>query len=364
MWRVDGQVQLGKRSGPQPVPSQWVVVHRIASDASGKVTGGALDSSRTDARGRYNVRFPHFGSSEATYIAITTYSGVSYISTPLNRPRISGDDAAIMVFDTIAPPYPIRVAGRHMVITSPDSGDRRRVIEVYELLNDSTFTVMGTAENPVWRAPVPKGVTDLTINPEGDVSPSMTKVDGEWLSVFAPISPGIRQISFTYTLGPDAFPLEMKVLDSASVFELLIQEQAAFVEGGEFTEVAGVQQEGIAFRRLLAQNVPANAMMRFSMPKPVSRMGRKGVTAIATTMSLALLLALGLVFWKRRPRKVAERAAAPDGVEVLIRQLASMDASFESRSDASESERAEFVMQRAELKARLNAALAAANRPA
>jgi len=269
-----------------------------------------------------------------------------------------------MVFDTIAPPYPIRVAGRHMVITSPDSGDRRRVIEVYELLNDSTFTVMGTAENPVWRAPVPKGVADLTINPEGDVSPSMTKVDGEWLRVFAPISPGIRQISFTYTLGPDAFPLEMKVLDSASVFELLIQEQAAVVEGGEFTEVAGVQQEGIAFRRLLAQNVPANAMMRFSMPKPVSRVGRKGVTVIATTMSLALLLALGLVFWKRRPRRAAERAAPPDEVAALVRQLASMDASFESRSGASESERADFAARRAELKARLTAALAAAKRPA
>lgn len=364
MWRVDGQVQLGKRSGPQPVSNQWVVVHRIASDESGKVSGGALDSSRTDSRGRYDIRFPHYGSSEATYIAITTYSGVSYISTPLNRPRITGDDAAIMVFDTIAPPYPIRVAGRHLVITSPDSGDRRRVIEVYELLNDSTFTVMGTAANPVWRAPVPKGVTDLTINPEGDVSPSMTKVDGEWLRVFAPISPGIRQISFTYTLGPDAFPLEMKVVDSAAVFELLIQEPAALVEGGEFTEVAGVLQEGILFRRLLAQNVPADAMMRFSMPKPVSRAGRKGVTVIATSMSLALLLALGLIFWTRRPRGVVARAAAPDEVALLVRQLASMDAAFESRSNVSESERADFARQRAELKARLSAMLAAANRPA
>src|SRR4051812_10416779 len=71
-WRVDGVVQLGKRSGPIPVPNQWVVVHRIASDASGKVTGGALDSGRTDAQGRFTVRYPHFGSSEATYIGITT----------------------------------------------------------------------------------------------------------------------------------------------------------------------------------------------------------------------------------------------------------------------------------------------------
>ena len=151
------------------------------------------------------------------------------------------------------------------MITSPDSGDRRRVIEVYELMNDSTFTVMGTESNPVWRTPIPAGVTDLTINPAGDVSPAMTKVDGGWLEVFAPVSPGLRQVSFTYTLGADAFPLVLPVVDSASVFELLVQEQAAFVEGGGFTEVAGVVQEGIPFRRFLAQNVPPRATMRFTM---------------------------------------------------------------------------------------------------
>lgn len=359
IWRVDGQVELGLRKGPKPVPNQWVVVHRIASDASGKVSGSALDSARTDARGRFDIRFPHYGSADATYIAITTYSGVSYITVPLTRPNISGDDATIMVFDTTAPPYPIRVAGRHLVVTSPDSGDRRRVIEVYELMNDSTLTVMGSETNPVWRAPIPPGVTDLTINPAGDVSPSMTNVIPNWLQVFAPISPGIRQLSFTYTLGPDAFPLVMPVVDSASVFELLVQEQAAFIEGGGFTEVAGVMQEGIPFRRFLAQNVPVNAVMRISVPKPVSRIGRKGITIIAWSMLATLVLALGFVFWRRRarsaPRPVVPRA---NTVEALTREIAVLDATFEARPEATESEQQEFRARRDELKARLSAALA------
>ena len=365
-WTVDGLVQLGKRSGPQPVAGQWVVVHRIASDASGNVSGGALDSSRTDSRGHYQVRYPHFGSSQATYIAITTYSGVSYISAPLTRPRITGDDGAIMVFDTTAPPYPIRVAGRHLVITAPDSGDRRRVIEVYELMNDSTFTVMGTERNPVWRAPLPKGAKDVEINPTGDISPSMTKVTDDHLDVFSPISPGIRQVSFTYTLGPDAFPMTMPVVDTASVFELLIQEQAALVDGGGFTEVAPVQQEGVPFRRLLAQNVPARTVLNFNMPKPTSRLGRNGVRVIAWTISIAMLLALAFVFWKRRrPRATAvARDDGSDQVEALVGELARMDVDFERRGAVSDAERAEFADRRAALKARLNAALAARNGPA
>lgn len=365
-WSVDGLVQLGKRAGPKPVAGQWVVVHRIASDASGNVSGSALDSSRTDARGHYAIRYPHFGSPQATYIAITTYSGVSYISAPLTRPRITGDDGAIMVFDTTAPPYPIRVAGRHLVITAPDSGDRRRVIEVYELMNDSTFTVMGTEKNPVWRAPLPRGAKDVEINPTGDISPSMTKAADDRLDVFSPISPGIRQISFTYTLGPDAFPMAMPVVDSASVFELLVQEQAAVVDGGGFTEVAPVQQEGVPFRRLLAQNVPARTVLRFTMPRPTSRLGRNGVRIVASTLSIAMLLVLAFLFWKRRrPRGgVVVPVVGRDPVEALVSELARMDVGFESRGVVSDAERAEFAEKRAALKARLNAALAARKGPA
>jgi hypothetical protein len=359
MWRVDGVVELGLREAPKPVANQWVVVHRIASDANGKVSGNALDSSRTDARGHYDIRFPHYGSADATYIAITTYSGVSYISVPLTRPRITGDDATIMVFDTTAPPYPIRVAGRHLVVTSPDSGDRRRVIEVYELMNDSTLTVMGSETNPVWKAPIPPGVTDVTINPAGDVSPSMAKVIPDWLQVFAPISPGIRQLSFTYTLGADAFPLVMPVVDSASVFELLVQEQGAFIEGGGFTEVAGVMQEGVPFRRFLAQNVPVNAVMRISVPKPVSRLGRKGVSIIAWSILAMLVLALGFIFWRRRATTGPSRGSAPvNTVESLTREIAMLDAAFEARAEATAAEQQEFSTRREELKARLSAALA------
>jgi hypothetical protein len=362
-WSVTGDVQLGKRAGPRPVANQWVVVHRIASDSAGNVSGGPLDSARTDARGRYRVQYPR-ADGQATYIAITTYAGVSYITAPLTRPAVTGDDAAIMVFDTIAPPYPIRVAGRHLIVTGPDTSDRRRLVEVYELLNDSTFTVVGTEANPVWRAPLPAGAKDFEINPAGDISPTMVKVDGQWVKIFAPISPGLRQISFSYTLGPSDFPLTMPIVDSATVFEILVQEEQATIEGGNFTEVAGVSQEGMAFRRLLAQGVPARTVLRFTMPKSVSRVQGKAVATIVVAVSLLMLVALGVVFWKRRAPRAAAAAPAmmiPDTAETLVRDLATLDSEFERRSAPTEADRAEFEARRNGLKARLNAALAARN---
>jgi hypothetical protein len=358
-------VQLGKRVGPQPVANQWVVVHRISSDAAGNVSGGALDSARSDSRGRYRLRFPH-PDGQATYIAITTYKGVSYISTPFTRPVTTGEDAAIMVFDTTAPPYPIRVAGRHFVLTSPDADDRRRIVEVFELMNDSVHTVIGSEANPVWRAHIPANAKDVQINPVGDISPAMTKIEKDELKVFSPISPGIRQISFSYTLGPDEFPLAVPVVDSASVFEMLVQEQAASIEGGGFTEVRAVLQDGVAFRRFLAQNVPARAVIRIDAPRPVGRLGSRIITTVVVIAGIVMAAVLALVFWRRRrprPDRIAQ-TPAPTPVDALVMELATMDAEFERREAPSTSERAEYDTRRNQLKARLNAALAGEKSPA
>jgi hypothetical protein len=361
MWSIDGKVQLCKRAGPLPVKNSWVTVHRISSDPTGRVSGGALDSVMTDAGGRYRIRFPHFGESEATYIAVTTYEGVSYISAPMTRPSTTGDDALIMVFDTIAPPYPIRVAGRHYVLTSPDTADRRRVVEVYELSNDSTYTVIGTEENPVWKAALPADVTDLQLNPQGDITTGTAKQDGAWLKVFAPISPGIRQVSFTYTLPANAFPLSMPIVDSASVFELLVQEQDAVIDGGGFTEVAGVMQNGLPFRRLLAQNVPQRAVVRFEVPRPTSRFVRGGVRYVAAIVGAVMLFALAFVIWsRRRVRAITTETPKPDATESLIRELAMLDAEFERRKNPTDAEKADFATRRAALKAQLAEKLAPA----
>jgi hypothetical protein len=144
------------------------------------------------------------------------------------------------------------------------------------------------------------------------------------------------------------------------VFELLIQEEAASIDGGGFTEVRGVMQEGVGFRRFLAQNVPARAVLRIDAPKPVGRVGTKMITPIVITVAILMAAMLAFLFWRRRRRtEPVVKATVQTPVDGLIRELATMDAEFERRANASASERAEYDARRNQLKTQLNAALAA-----
>lgn len=350
--RVDGKVQLGRRSGAVPVGGLWVVVHRIGHDQS-----GPLDSVRTSASGRYDIRYRASGDESAMYIAVASYHGIAYITSPLRVQRVTGDDAQIMVFDTTSPPFPIRVAGRHFVVTNPGENGTRRVVEVYELMNDSTLTVIGTETKPVWRVPLPSDARNFQLNPAGDITAGSVSKVGDALAIFAPISPGIRQLSFTYTLPAKAFPLTVPVVDSVELLEVLVQEPDAVVVGPGLSEVAPVTQEGGVFRRLLAQGVKPNSAVRLTMPQPTTGFAKKTVSMIAAALALVMALVLGVVIIRRRAP--APTRAPVDLAEKLIREIAALDADFERRASPTDGERAAFTSQRAALKSRLNAALAA-----
>jgi hypothetical protein len=350
MRRVDGKVQLGRRSGPIPVAGTWVVLHRIGHDRS-----GPLDSTRTNSSGNYDIRYPAFGDESAMYIAVASYRGIAYITSPLRLPRVTGDDAQIMVFDTTSPPYPIRVAGRHFVVTNPGEDGRRRVVEVYELMNDSTLTVLGSPGKPVWRTALPRDIADFQLNPQGDIAADNVKQGKEGLELFAPISPGIRQLSFSYTLPTSAFPLTVPMIDSVEVLEVLVAEPEAIVTGSGLTEVAPVIQEGGSFRRLLAQDVKQNTALEFTMPRHVASFAKKAVTRVAGGLAAAMVLALGWMLWRRRERR--PRPLAIDPTESLVREIAALDADFEGRASPTDDDRVTFTAKRAALKTQLTTAL-------
>lgn len=355
---VSGRVEVARRSGPLPLPGAWVVVHRIVGDESGNVTGGALDSARTGRDGSFSIDYRHFGPSSATYIALTTYSGVTYLTSPLTLPSVTGEDGSIIVYDTVPPPLRMRVESRHFVVTAPDSGETRRIVEVYAIHNDSTVTVLGAPGRPAFVVPLPKGATKVEVNPVGDFAPGSATVNGDRLEINAPISPGLRTLSFTYTLAPEAFPLSVPMPDTVARLEVLVQEPAATVEGAGLAEVPGVTQEGTSFRRLLAGEVPPSAVLRVSVPAIVSTNAGRNVAAVAIVLGAAMLAALGFAFWRRRqPPRSSPRIVDP--VDDLVRELAAMDAEFERRPAPTDAERAEFEARRGAIKARLNAALAA-----
>jgi len=114
---VSGRVVRPGRSGMITVSQAWVTLHRVAADSSGPV-----DSVRTDANGRYSIRYKPVGG-DAVYFASSLYSGVAYFTAPLPPRDATGDDGEITVFDTTSGHVPITLQGHHVVVSAVVDGN-------------------------------------------------------------------------------------------------------------------------------------------------------------------------------------------------------------------------------------------------
>lgn len=361
---VEGQVLRATTREPRPVGGLWVVLHRVGSDWS-----GPLDSARTGADGRYRLSYQAVDTATAIYFVSADYSGIAYFSAPLREPVVRGEAAELYVFDTTSAPVPVRVLGRHLIVTAPRADGHREIVEVYELANDSTVTrVSGGSDAPTFAAILPASAAGFQPG-QGDFSPgALLMQDGRMMS-HAPIAPGLKQISFSYVLPPGAFPVSIPVERDVDVMEVLLEEPGATASATGLVEVNPVTIEQRPFRRLLAQQLPANAVLTIGAPPLVRRpLGRMHIPllaiAIGGIMTAALLLAL------RARRERAAVVASPSHVsdrippspEPLARAIAELDEQFERSGARDESERQRYLARRAELKQQLADALAGQER--
>jgi hypothetical protein len=337
-----------------PVAGQWVVLHRVGSDRS-----APLDSAKTDRGGRYRIRYARSGDPDALYFVSARYDGIAYFSAPLRAPIVRGGDADIMVFSTATDTTLLRVQGRHLVVSAP-RGVRREVAEIFEIENAGYRTVVARdSTSPAWSTVLPAQAESASVAP-GDLSAGAVSFRGGRAQVFAPISPGVRQIALTYLLPANAFPLLIPLGRPVSVLEVLLEEPRAIVEGAGLAEVAPAAIDGRMFRRFLAQDVPAQAVMRVSAPPPVER-DLKALRVLALATALAMLIALGI--WMARRKKTSPISHFPfpiSTVDVLLAELSTLDARFEG-APASSAGRAAYEQQRTVLKDRIARALAAEN---
>jgi hypothetical protein len=373
--RVAGRVVRPGGDSVVAAPGTWVTIHRVGPDGA-----GPLDSTRTDAAGRYAFAYRTSGSERSVYFVSASYGGIAYFSPPLTARSVTGDDAEITVFDTTSAPVPITVRGRHLIVLAPRAGSdgRREVLEVYELSNDTTVTAISGAPGaplggarPTWAAVVPAGARDFHMQ-QGDVAPDAARLADGRVEVYAPLAPGLKQVSFSYTLAPQSFPLHAPLERPTSVLEVLVEGKGGEVGGARLREVSPVAQEGRNFRRFLAQDAPASAVATVSFP-PVALATRRSlyVAVVVTLAGAAMLLALARAAGRgRRPASGgagpvfapagAPAPGAPAGdPDRLAREIASLDAAFARQRGVSEEARATYQARREALKRDLTAALAA-----
>jgi hypothetical protein len=359
--RVDGRVARGTRKALDPVPNQWVILHRVGSDRA-----GPLDSVRTSASGQFSFRYKTSGDSSAVYFVSTTYGGVAYFTSPLRTPVVTGDDAMLTVFDTTSRPVAIKLGGRHVIVGLPQANGLRPVGEVYDLENDSTVTLIARdSTSPVWTAHVPASAVDFQLNTSGELSSGAVSRRGTAVGLYVPLSPGIRQLAFTYDLPASAFPFTIPVEHPTGVFEILVQEPTAVVQGPSLREMAPVSTDGRVFRRFLAQDLPATSVFRIDVPRIIGAERQRVYLGVGIAVLAAM--ALALVFAARRsiPRPAFARVQPLElPSRALVRAIATLDAEFERTGARDDASRTAYEAKRGTLKSQLAAALAAERRSA
>jgi hypothetical protein len=329
-----------------------VTIHRVGQDSA-----GPIDSMRTDATGRYHFQFRRFGSPEAVYFAASVYRGIAYFSAPLRAQSVSGEEAEIVVFDTTTSPVRFTVQGHHLVISAPRPTGLRDIVEVYEISNDTVVTAVGRDSlTPVWSAPLVRGVTNFVAG-QGDVAASSIQLRDGRVVLLAPFGPGVKQISFTYALAPDAFPLTYSLDRANLVLEVLLEEPGAQVRSTSLRSQGTATTQGRTFKRFLAQNAPVGEQIRIDVPSTAADARTNVVIALAIGLVLAMLGALAIAYRRGAIARARPLAPAPNNVESLAAAIAALDA----RHDANDPSLAPaaYDVERAALKAQLAAALAA-----
>jgi hypothetical protein len=274
-----------------PVRGAWVVLHRVGPDRA-----GPIDSVRSDSRGRYAFDYVRSGSEEAVYFVSASYDGIAYFTPPLAEGKVTGEDGEIAVFDTTSHRVPISVRGHHVVVSAVDANGFRSVVEVYDLSNDTSVTRIAPTDTPkdaTWEAHVTPGATNLRVS-QGDIPASAVSFANGIVDVYAPLAPGIKQLSYSYLLPAKSFPLSLPLEKSTQIYEVMIEEKAGRVTGPHLREVDPVTVDERNFRRFLAADMPENsvAVIDLPPPPPTRTIDPRYLVAITLVIGGAMVVAL------------------------------------------------------------------------
>jgi len=352
---VTGVVQRNDAGTLRPVPNLWVVLHRVGRD-----TAAPVDSTRTDARGRYSLRH-EVRRDSAVFFASTVYGGVAYFTPPARAGDTAAADGALTVYDTSSAGEPVRTRGRHVIVSAPDPDGRRAIAEVFELENASSTTRVAGAGSS-WSTVLPGAAEDVRVE-QGDVAPDAVAIRDGRIDVLAPFPPGLRQVAFSYAVSASEFPLVLPVPDSTTVLEVLIEDPGGVSDGAGLLREDAVTLQGRTYQRFLARNVVPGASFSVTVAAGGPRTVNLTVVITVGLLGIVVLLAVARAALGAR---VAPAGSSREGVarataakaDRLARAIAALDARFERRSNRSADERARYEAERETLKRELTAVLA------
>jgi hypothetical protein len=188
-----------------------------------------------------------------------------------------------------------------------------------------------------------------------DVAASSLRARDGQVELIAPFAPGVKQLTWTYSLDARAFPLEITLDRPNAMLEVLLEEPGAQVRAPSLRSEGNATTQGRTFKRFLAQNAPAGERIHIEVPSTAAAARSTVVIALLVTAALAMIGALWVAY--RRGGGARPVAARSEDAESLAVAIAALDARRDARDPSLSAE--EYAAQRDALKARLAAMLAA-----
>jgi hypothetical protein len=349
--RAEGRVVRTMGPDSVPVPLARVLLHRVGRNAQGPV-----DSTTADGNGRFRFRLvPDTGT---VYLASTRHQGIEYFSPAVHTNPALPDTALYIVVSDTASTAAVDVEARHLVVADPGEDGNRGVLDLIILRNRGDHTrVAPDTSRPSWSGPLPSGTFGFEPG-ESDVSPDALRRVGDRVELLAPIAPGEKQLVLQYGLPASAHNLELRFENPADLVNVLIADRGARVSGGSLAPADTEVIQGRTYPRWMGP-VSAGAVVRIRL----SQLGHAPdwlLPGLVAGLGGVLIAAATHVLRARPQPNWTDRSTEAD---VLLERLAQLDARYaahEGEIEPSEWER--YRAERASVKSRLEAVLAAGSR--
>ncbi len=345
--RAAGRVVRVMRGDTIPVSGADVVLHRV-----GRQEQGPVDSMPSDRKGRFSFRFQP--DTSAIYLVSARFAGIEYFSPPVHTNPARPDTGLVLGVSDTSSSAAVDLETRHLVISGPAKDGTRGVLDILVLRNRGDRTrVAPDSLTPTFAVRLPAGMLGLQVG-QGDISPDAVTLGRDSALVFAPISPGEKQVVLTYTIPADRRRLEIPIDQPVETINLLLEEASAKATGAGVVKADSQTIEGHKFRRWSGSATDRAVVVVGFAGAGVASWALPGLVGL---VAVALILA-GLFFGVRGLR-VSGQATALSPRDGLVEAIARLDARYlgqESQTPAEEWRR--YQVERARLKAELSAHLA------
>jgi iron complex transport system substrate-binding protein len=297
---VSGRIVRAAVGDPAPAAGVRVVLHRVGGDRQ-----GPLDSARSGRDGGF--RFATGRDTTAIYLISARWGGVEFFSGPVRFDDSPTPSRVILMVSDTSSIAPVDLGGRFLVVGAPDGRRQRTVVDLFVVRNSGTATrVARDSLSPTWSAVLPPALSHRVADAGSEISPEAVRFRGDTVLVFAPLSPGQKQLLLEHVLAADWREWVVPLGDGAEQLQVVAEEPGASVAGPAVVSAEPQVVDGRTLERWIGKGWPGGEV-RVTFPDATGFEGQV-VSGLVAVVLLGLLA--GAWFGLRRDRRAMATAAA------------------------------------------------------